>query len=205
MSKISRVLTIIGVVFAAVLVGGPLLLAQTPTLPQAQPDDRAIGKPDAPITIFEYASLDCPHCADFEEHTLPTIEKDWIDTGKARLVFRDFPLHPGAVRAAILARCAPPDQFFAFVSVLFQTQTTWALAQDADTELAKIARLSGMSDDKFKACMSDKAIENQVYASRLHGEQYGINSTPTFFINGTKVEGTLPPEAFEKALTAAAK
>jgi len=193
-----------GIVMAVGLVAAPQVRAQATKLPEIQPDDRFLGKADAPVTIFEYASLDCPHCADFEEHTLPTIQKDWIDTGKARLVFRDFPLHQPAVRASILARCAPPQQFFAFVSVLFQSQLTWAMAQDTDSELAKLAKLSGMSDDKFKACMSDKAIENQVYASRLQGEQYGVNSTPTFFINGTKVEGALGPEAFEKELAAAA-
>jgi len=198
-----RGLAIIATVACTGVAAGPMARAQAPTVPVVQPDDRVLGKSDASVTIFEYASLDCPHCADFEQHTLPTIEKDWIDTGKARLVFRDFPLHQGAVRAAILARCAPPQQFFAFVSVLFQSQTTWALAQNADAELAKLARLSGMSDDKFKACMSDTAIENQVYASRLQGEQFGVSSTPTFFINGTKVEGALAPEAFEKALAAA--
>lgn len=202
MPNMWRVLTVAGFILG-LAAGTTPVRAQT-AAPQVQPDDRTLGKSDAPVTIFEYASLDCPHCADFEEHTLPTIEKDWIDTGKARLVFRDFPLHEGAVRAAILARCAPPQQFFSFVSVLFQSQSNWALAQNTDAELAKLARLSGMSDDKFKQCMSDKTIETQVYASRLEGEKYGINSTPTFFINGTKVEGALGPEAFERALTQAA-
>ena len=203
MSKIWSVFFFVGIVLC--VAGATSSSAQETKLPEVQPQDRILGKADAPITIFEYASLDCPHCADFDQNTLPKLKAEWIDTGKARLVFRDFPLYEDAVRAAMLARCAPPEQFFPFVDALFQSQTVWATAQNVDGELAKLARLSGMSDDKFKACMSDSALENQVRASRLLGEQYGVKSTPTFFINGTKVEGSLPISSFEKVLSQAAK
>jgi protein-disulfide isomerase len=205
MSKIWRVFVLVGIVLGIVGAAAPSVRAQGTKLPEVQPQDRILGKADAPITIFEYASLDCPHCADFDQNTLPKLKAEWIDTGKARLVFRDFPLYEDAVRAAMLARCAPPEQFFPFIDALFQSQTAWATAQNVDGELAKLARLSGMSDDQFKACMSNSTLENQVRASRLLGEQYGVKSTPTFFINGTKVEGALPISSFEKVLSEAAK
>ncbi len=117
MSKIWTALA--AVIVALGLAGAAPSLAQS--TPQPLPDDRVLGKADAPVTIFEYASLTCPHCADFDEHTLPKLKADWIDTGKARLIFRDFPLDQAAVRAAQLARCAPPEQFYAFVDALFHS------------------------------------------------------------------------------------
>jgi protein-disulfide isomerase len=175
--------------------------------PQPRPDDRILGKVDAPITIFEYASLTCPHCADFDEHTLPKLKADWIDTGKARLIFRDFPLDQAAVRAATLARCAPPEQFYAFIDALFHNQTNWAsgTVDKVDASLAKLAKLAGMSDEQFAACMKDEAAKKQVLDSRLEAEQqYKVESTPTFFINGTRIEGARPYGEFEKALKQAA-
>jgi len=190
-------------------------MAQTPSAtPQAQADDRILGKADAPVTVFEYASLTCPHCADFDENTLPQIKRDWIDTGKVRLIFRDFPLDIAAVRGAMLARCAPPEQFFAFLDVLFRGQESWghydepnqtARADKADQSLSKYAKLAGMSDDVFKACTANTALQQSILNERIAGErQYGVESTPTFFINGVKFEGAQPYAAFQKALTAAA-
>ena len=174
--------------------------------PQPTPDDRILGKADAPITIFEYASFTCPHCADFDANTLPKIKADWIDTGKARLIFRDFPLDQAAVRAAILARCAPPDQYYAFVDELFHSQTTWAQTGKVDDALSKLAKVSGMSDEQFAACMKDEAAQKRVLDSRLTAEQqYKVESTPTFFINGVRVVGAQPYPEFEKALNQASK
>ena len=176
--------------------------------PQPSPSDRILGNADAPITIFEFASLTCPHCADFDQNTLPKLKTDWIDTGKARLIFRDFPLDQKAVRAAQLARCAPPEQFYAFVDTLFHTQANWATLEKIDkveTALWKLAKVAGMSDDQFKACMQDDTGRNQVLNSRLEGEQqYNVGSTPTFFINGARIEGAQPYSQFEKALNQAA-
>src|SRR5580693_4650089 len=133
------------------LVGANPPGAQQP--PQPTPDDRILGQPDAPITIFEVASLTCPHCADFDANMLPKLKADWIDTGKARLIFRDFPLDQAAVRAATLARCAPPEQFYAFVDALFHSQSNWATSGKIDTALSNLAKLAGMSDEQFAACM----------------------------------------------------
>jgi protein-disulfide isomerase len=173
--------------------------------PQARADDRILGKTDAPITIFEFASLTCPHCADFEANTLPQLKTEWIDTGKARLIYRDFPLDPMAVKAATLARCAPPEQFYGFVDVLFRGQPNWANQQRIDDALGKLAKLAGMGDDKFTACMKDDNLQKQVLAERLEAEQqFNVESTPTFFINGAKVTGALPYAEFEKELSKAA-
>ncbi len=188
---------------APILGGAPPALAQEQT-PQQTPEDRVLGKADAPITIFEYASLTCPHCAAFDRETLPKVKENWIDTGKAKLIFRDFPLDGLALRAAMLARCAPPDRFYGFIDTLFQSQQTWEHAKDPIEALEHIARLGGMTEDQFKSCMKNEQVSNAVVGSEtLAQKEYGVNSTPTFFINGTKLEGAQPYDAFDKALTAA--
>ena len=169
------------------------------------PDDRILGKADAPITIVEYASLTCPHCAAFARDTLPKIKAEWIDPGKAKLVFRDFPLDGSAVKASVLARCAPPEKFYGFIDVLFSSQESWARNPDPTPGLARIAKLGGMSEEQFNACMADNALQDRVLASRLTAEkEYKVESTPTFFINGTKLTGALPYEQFDEALKKAA-
>ena len=118
-----------------------------------QTPDRVLGKADAPITIIEYASLTCPHCADFDKEVLPELKTKYIETGKAKLVYRDFPLDQWAMRAAMLARCAPADKYFSFIDVLFQNQITWATAKDPMAALEKIGKLGGVSSEQFNACM----------------------------------------------------
>lgn len=195
--------------FAVLCLAGPLsgvpraALAQA-LAPTATAEDRVLGRADAPITIIEYASLTCPHCAEFDRDTLPMIKKDWIDTGKARLVFRDFPLDGLALRAAMVARCAPPDRYFSFIDTLFQSQPTWGRARDPMEALGHIAKLGGMSDEQFQACMKDEKLADSVAASEDKAQkEYKVDSTPTFFINGTKLLGSVPYPAFDKALTAA--
>src|SRR6185437_7801463 len=130
---------------------GPLV-AQADAVPQLAPDDRILGKADAPITIFEYASLTCPHCADFDKETLPQIKTEWIDTGKAKLIFRDFPLDASALKAAIVARCAPPERFYGFIDVLFTQQASWGMGGDPVPSLGRLAKLGGMGEEQFRAC-----------------------------------------------------
>jgi protein-disulfide isomerase len=187
-------------------VAPPALPKPTPGGPTAGPDDRILGKADAPITIFEYASFTCPHCADFDANTLPKLRAAWLDTGKARLIFRDYPLDAAAVRAAMLARCAPPEQFYAFVDELFHSQMTWASGGKVEAALGKLAKLSGMSDDQFAACMKDEAGQKRVLDSRLEAEQtYKVESTPTFFVNGTQIVGAQPYAEFERVLNKASQ
>jgi protein-disulfide isomerase len=183
---------------------GPVV-AQSDAAPQISPDDRILGKADAPITIFEYASLTCPHCADFDKETLPQIKTEWIDTGKAKLVFRDFPLDGSALKAAIVARCAPPERFYGFIDILFAQQASWGLSPDPVPGITRIAKLGGMSEDKVQACLKDDALQNKILAGRLTAEKdYQVESTPTFFINGKRIVGVRPDEIFA-TLKAAAK
>lgn len=180
--------------------------ARAADVPQPTADDRSIGKADAPITIFEFFSLTCPHCADFEEHTYPLVKKDWVDTGKARIIYRDYPLDQNALKAAMVARCAPPDRYAAFVQVLFQQQMVWGVQPDPTDELKKIAALGGIPGDKFDQCIKDDALSKSIVAEEFEAQQkYGVDSTPTFFINGKKVVGALPyddPKADEDFLRA---
>jgi protein-disulfide isomerase len=171
----------------------------------AQPGDRILGKADAPITIIEYASLTCPHCAHFDVAVLPKLKEKWIDTGKAKLVLRDFPLDEPALRAAMVARCAPPERFYPLVDTFFAQQEQWAATRDYRAALEKLAKLGGIGSKEFAACIADKKLEDQVAQSRLTAaQQLGVDATPTFFINGKKFEGAPTLEAFDQALSGAA-
>jgi protein-disulfide isomerase len=168
--------------------------------------ERTLGKADAPITIIEYASLTCPHCRDFDAQTLPKVKAAYIDTGKAKLIYRDFPLDGLALRAAGLARCAPPERYFPMIDTLFQQQDNWSRAKDPMDALAKLGRLAGMSPDLIDACLKSDKLMDGIVNIRLGGEQqFKVDSTPTFLINGTKVSGFLPFEEFDKLLKPLAK
>ena len=165
-------------------------------------DDRILGNPEAPITIIEYASLTCPHCAHFENDVLPELKKKWIDTGKAKLILRDYPLDEPALRAAMIARCAPPDRFYAYVDTFFGSQEKWVTARDYRDALARLVKLGGMSRDEFDNCLKNTALENKIIEERLvASKELDVNSTPTFFINGTKFTGAPTVEEFDKALS----
>ena len=179
-------------------------LAQNASDPRLQ--DMVLGQPDAPITIIEYASLTCPHCASFHAEVLPAIKTEFIETGKAKLIFRDFPLDQLAFAGAILARCAAPEKYFTYLNVLFAQQRQWATAQDPIAALRQIARLGGMPAEQFDTCLADKALGDYILAQRLEGNQkFNVNSTPTLIING-KVESGVPSlDELRKKLNALAK
>ena len=165
-------------------------------------DDRILGSPTAPITIVEYASLTCPHCAHFTDEVLPELKKKWIDTGKVKLVLRDFPLDDEAVHASMIARCAPHDRFYAFIDTFFSDQANWAAAPDYRAALSRLAELGGMSKNEVDSCLKDATLENKVISSRLvAANQLGVNATPTFFVNGTKFSGAPTVEEFDKLLS----
>ena len=183
----------------------PAAKAATVPLEQALAE-RTLGKADAPITIIEYASLTCPHCRDFDIETLPKIKAAYIDTGKAKLIYRDFPLDGLALRAAAMARCAPPDRYFALIDILFKQQDSWSRAKDPLDALGKIGRLAGMTQDTVDSCLKDEKLLDGVVNIRVEGErQAKVESTPTFIINGTKISGAQPFEEFEKVLKPLAK
>lgn len=156
--------------------------------------EKALGEADAPVTIVEYASMTCPHCASFHANTLPTIKERYIDTGKARLVFREFPFDPRAEAAFMLARCSN-DNYFAMVDVLFQQQRNWASVQDARSALLQISKLAGFSQESFEACLTDQKLLDDVRSVKTRGaNDFKVEATPTFFINGSKYSGALTVE-----------
>ncbi len=185
--------------------------AQAPATPPAAapakplaltPDDRILGKADAPITIIEYGSLTCPHCAAFDAEVMPKLKEKWIDSGKAKLVFRPFPRDEVDLHAFAVALCAAPDRYYPFTDALFSSQEQWATASDTKAALARMALLAGVNKTKFDACWDDKSIGDNLLASRLvASKQLGVDSTPTFFINGKKYDGSPTLDAFEAALS----
>ena len=161
--------------------------------PGALPDI-ALGKADAPVTIVEYASMTCPHCAHFHETTLPELKTKYIDTGKARLILREFPFDPRAEAGFMLARCSK-DNYYAMVDVLFKQQRNWASVQNAKDALLQISRLAGFSQESFEACLTDQKLLDDVRAVQKRGaEEFKVDSTPTFFINGNTYKGALTIE-----------
>ena len=190
------------------LIGASPAVAQAPKpgnaasllAPNAQ--DRVLGKPEAPITIIEYASASCPHCAHFATEVLPKLKEKWIDSGKAKLILRDYPLDELALRAEMLARCAPPERFYPLIETFFETQDKWVVAKDWRAALERIARLAGIGKKEFDSCLADKGLEDQITQSRLTAaQQLGVQATPTFFINGTKFGGAPTVDAFDQVLS----
>ncbi len=156
-------------------------------------EEKIMGSADAPITIIEYASLTCNHCAAFHAATLPLLKRDYIDTGKARLIYRDFPLDPWAVAAAMIARCMTAERYFPFLKILFDHQRSWILAKDRRAALFHLARQSGMTRGAFDACLQKKEMLKGLQAMRDHASrQLNVSSTPTFFIEGERLEGNEP-------------
>ncbi|MFC4625081.1 DsbA family protein [Daeguia caeni] len=154
--------------------------------------DMVYGEANAPVTIVEYASLTCPHCADFTLNTFPKLKEKYIDTGKVRLIFREFPFDPRAMAAFMLARCAPEERYFPMIDVFFKQQRDWALAEDGKEALLQIAKLAGFTQESFEACLTNQQLLDDVKETVERGsKEFGVNATPTFFINGKKYAGAL--------------
>ncbi len=163
----------------------------------------SVGKADAPVTIVEYASMTCGHCANFHNTVYPALKEKYIDTGKVRFVFREFPLDNLAAAASMLARCAGDDATHAMISALFKTQDKWAFVRGNPVpELFKIAQQAGFSQERFDTCLKDNATLDKMISARQHAsEEFGVNATPTFFINGKRFRGRADSvEAFDQAL-----
>lgn len=165
--------------------------------------DMVMGDAGAPIEIVEYASMTCHHCAAFHIDTLPLLKERYLDTGRARLVFREFPLDRAALTAAAIARCAGRERFFSFIHVLFETQQSWAQAADPVDAIKRILRMGGQRPDMVDACLEDGAAIDGILAVRLAGDRiYGIRSTPTFVVDGEVHAGNLSFEEFDRLLRA---
>jgi protein-disulfide isomerase len=192
----------------AALLGAALALAPTPGLAaDPEPDrltERTLGQPGAPVTIYEFSSFTCPHCAAFHAETLPKIKAEYIDTGKAKLVFRDFPLDRLALAASIVARCVKPGQYFGFVDLLYRDQKAWATAKDPLAELKTRARIAGVGDEQVNACLNDQVLLTTLQQRRdAASKEFAITSTPAFVIGGETVSGAMPYETFRAAIEAA--
>lgn len=168
--------------------------------------EMALGSSDAPVTMYEHSSLTCGYCARFHAETLPEIKKNYIDTGKLRFVFRDFPLGNLAYAAALLPHCAGPERYYGFLEALFRTQANWAGGKDPLNELRKVARLGGMSTSDFDACLNNQSLFAAIRdRAEADAEAYGIDATPTFRIGDRMIVGGQPYDVFRRAIDDALK
>ena len=168
--------------------------------------ERAAGNPDAKVTVQEYFSLTCTHCADFQKETFPKVKQELIDTGKIRYVWHDYPLDQLALYASMIARSLPPDRYEPFVTALLTTQDRWAFTRTANPmeELMKLAALAGMPRESFDKAVRDEALKKHILSEQAEGEKkYNVSSTPTFVINGKPLPGAVSYETFLKAVEAA--
>lgn len=174
-----------------------------PAVPVVKDGEKTLGEANAPVTVVEYFSLGCPHCRHFHETILPKLKTEYIDTGKVRLVFRDFPLDGVSLAAATLTRCVNDLAYFAMVDTLFARQDAWHV-QDGIGQVANIAKSAGMDQAAFDACIADPAKKDAVIASRSEAEAtYKVESTPTFFINDRVLKGVSEYEAFKATIDGA--
>jgi len=170
--------------------------------PQSLPD-MALGPADAKVTITEYASMTCPHCAAFNEQVFPKIKAEYIDTGKVRYIFREFPLDIKAAAGSMLSRCianGDANKYFAVTDLLFKSQSDWVMKNTTES-LTRIGKQAGLSQQQVEDCLKDQALLDKIAADQKYAsEVLKVDSTPTFFINGEKIKGEASLEEFEKRI-----
>jgi protein-disulfide isomerase len=165
--------------------------------------DMALGPANAPVTITEFASMTCPHCAAFNDTVFPKIKSEYIDTGKIRYVFREFPLDIKAAAGSMLARCIAKDdagKYFAVIDMLFKQQNEWVLKNTTET-LIRIGKQAGLSQQAVEDCLKDQALLDKIATDQKYAsEVLKVDSTPTFFINGEKIKGETSFAEFDKRI-----
>jgi protein-disulfide isomerase len=191
MKKFTKRDVIFGSVAAAGLaLGAPLAFAAVDlAVLNAAPaeGDMAMGPDTAKVTVIEYASASCPHCAAFYKDVFPTLKTEYIDTGKIHFIFREFPHNDAALAAFMVARCAPKEKYFPLVDVFFTTQDVWL--QNPLEGLTKIAQQAGFTKESFDACLKNEAVAKNILAVRTTADGLGVTGIPTFFINGEMLDG----------------
>jgi protein-disulfide isomerase len=184
--------------FAEAMAQGASDVAKPVSLP-----DMAVGPADASVTIAEYASMTCPHCAAFNKDVFPKIKSEYIDSGKVRYVFREFPLDLKAVAGSMLARCIAKDdagKYFAVIDLLFKQQEDWVVKNTTET-LIRIGKQAGLSQQQVEDCLKDQELVNKLQADQKYAaEVLKVDSTPTFFVNGEKIKGETSFEEFDKKI-----
>lgn len=203
LKKLAAAASVVAGVFAAAISADALsspAFAANDTKP-AGISEIIYGDSDAPVTIVEYASLTCGHCANFHTEMMPLLKERLLDTGKAKVVFKDFPLDQLALRAAVMVRCNTGQRSRAMLDVLFRTQQSWARSQDPVGALMNIGRAAGMTDDGLQVCFNNQEIVDGVIKHRLDAENdYQVDSTPSFVIDGKLYRGGMSIEQFEQVV-----
>lgn len=186
---------------------GLLIVLLVPVSAQAETEvevalaDRFIGAEDAPVTIIEYSSLTCPHCAAFHTGALPDIVEQYVETGKVKFIVRDFPLDGRAAAASLLARCAPSERYFPLVDLMFKQQQKWARSQDPLAALAEMGRFAGMGQSDIDACFQNEDLYAGILEKKAsYQDEFSIQSTPTFYINDEKLSGNQPFSEFKQII-----
>lgn len=167
------------------------------------PTDQVMGKADAPVTIIEYASLTCPHCAHLEETTMVQLRADWINTGKAKLIYRDFPTAPAglSLAASMVTHCSGPQRYFGVLDLLFRTQDKWAVAAQPVDEIKHIVAVAGISPQQVDSCLQRQDLMDALKArAEAAATAYGIDSTPSLVIDGTLYAGDMSYDSLKPKL-----
>lgn len=160
----------------------------------------AIGNPNAPITIIEYASMTCSHCADFHNNIFPIIKQNHIETGEVRFIFREFPIDKLAMATSMLARCVDNNLTLSFIDILFKTRDTW-ISDDAINQLKALSKQAGLSSEDFDQCLNNQSLLDELINAKENAiKDHNISATPTFIINGKKMTGSKPYSDFQKEI-----
>ena len=189
--------------FLLIFFGTNFALSNESSVLNLTEDDFIIGNNNAPITIIEYASMSCNHCANFHNNTLPDLKKEYIDTGKVKYVFRDFPYNYPALLGSMVMRCIPSEVRYDYMNALYKLQNMWVVRENAITrqELYKIMQTGGMTKENFDTCLSNVDLENKILEEVMAAQsEFNIRSTPSFLINGDLLEGDKSIKVFRQIL-----
>ena len=193
-------ITLISIIFSLLLINAR---AADNSILDIKDNDFYIGEESAPITIIEYASMSCSHCADFHNDTLAELKKEFIDTGKVKFIFRDFPFNYPALAGSMMMQCVPNEVRYDYMNALYKLQKSWVFRDHGKTrsELYKIMQSGGMQQEDFDACLSNVDLENQLLEGVMEAQrEYKIDSTPSFIVNGVLYSGNKNIKEFRQII-----